>query len=209
MAIKDTIIQASVALFNAKGFTNVTMKQIADEIGISPGNLTYHFKTKELLIENIYDVMHEEARDFLVKSGYITLHDFEVAMNDFYEFNQKYRFFFNDVVAITNQFKSVAKKYETSNLERFKQGRKLIDYYVQTGRMVPETEDISYNQLIHTVWMTMAFWTAQTSLLDNESYQVNKTTPVALIWNQMFPFLTEKGWSEYREMKTYSNYSKT
>ena len=208
MAIKDTIMRTSVNLFNTKGFTYVTMKQIADELGISPGNLTYHYKTKEALIESIYDVMHEEAHDFLIKSGYITLHDFEVSMNDFYQFNQKYRFFFNDVVAITSQFKSVAKKYEASNLDRFKQGRSLIDYYVQTERMVPETENISYDQLIHTIWMTMAFWTAQTSLLESDSYLVNKTSPVSLIWNQMFPYLTEKGWSEYREMKTYSN-SKT
>lgn len=41
------------AMFNAHGFGHVTIEMLAGEIGIARGNLWYHFKTKQDLIEAI------------------------------------------------------------------------------------------------------------------------------------------------------------
>ena len=40
---KQKIVHASIKLFNENGVANVRLQQIADEIGISVGNLAYHF----------------------------------------------------------------------------------------------------------------------------------------------------------------------
>ena len=45
------IIHNAYALFMQKGFFNVSMREIAGTLGISVGNLTYHFKSKEELAE--------------------------------------------------------------------------------------------------------------------------------------------------------------
>lgn len=42
----DRIANAALRLFNRKGYGSTTLTEIAADIGISQGNLTYHFRTK-------------------------------------------------------------------------------------------------------------------------------------------------------------------
>ncbi|MBX3494756.1 MAG: TetR/AcrR family transcriptional regulator [Parvibaculum sp.] len=47
---KDRILAASLRLFNENGYDAVTTARISDEVGISEGNLWYHFRTKRDLV---------------------------------------------------------------------------------------------------------------------------------------------------------------
>lgn len=51
---RDRILQASLALFNAQGLPAVSTHKIAAELGMSPGNLHYHFKAKQLIVEWLF-----------------------------------------------------------------------------------------------------------------------------------------------------------
>ena len=44
--IKDEILQTAKLLFNQQGYEAVSMRDIARAVGISVGNLTYHFPRK-------------------------------------------------------------------------------------------------------------------------------------------------------------------
>ena len=51
---KDTrqaILDTAKALFNERGYNDVTLRDIAGAMSISKGNLTYHFKKKEDIVE--------------------------------------------------------------------------------------------------------------------------------------------------------------
>jgi len=49
----DRIVEAGRWLFNAKGYAATSLHEIAAEVGISQGNLTYHFPTKRDLAARI------------------------------------------------------------------------------------------------------------------------------------------------------------
>lgn len=54
MKTRDRILRASLALFNERGEANVSLAQIAARLGISEGNLWYHFRTKEDLVTALF-----------------------------------------------------------------------------------------------------------------------------------------------------------
>lgn len=55
MNTKERIIQASLELFNESGERAVTTNHIAFHLDMSPGNLYYHFRNKEKIIEAILE----------------------------------------------------------------------------------------------------------------------------------------------------------
>ena len=50
---RDRIIETAISLFNERGYGNVTTAILAKELGISEGNLWYHFNEKRALLSAI------------------------------------------------------------------------------------------------------------------------------------------------------------
>ena len=54
-ATRDRILEACRTLFNERGPAEVTTSEIAQCVGISEGNLHYHFRRKEQLVVALFD----------------------------------------------------------------------------------------------------------------------------------------------------------
>ena len=54
---KTRILKTAIQLFNEKGSQQITTNHIAQEMGISPGNLYYHYQNKEEIIREIFTLM--------------------------------------------------------------------------------------------------------------------------------------------------------
>lgn len=96
------ILDASLAMFNAQGESNVTTNHIADELEISPGNLYYHFRNKDDIIERLFS-RYETRIDqvMVVPLDHIPgLEDLWLQLHAIYECIWDYRFLFRDLVDI-------------------------------------------------------------------------------------------------------------
>ena len=51
---KDKILNTSRVLFNTFGYSNVTIRMIAKALQMSSGNLNYHFKKRDQILEALY-----------------------------------------------------------------------------------------------------------------------------------------------------------
>jgi AcrR family transcriptional regulator len=56
---RDRILKTTLALFNERGEAHVSLAQIAGRLGISEGNLWYHFRTKRELVEALFVELEE------------------------------------------------------------------------------------------------------------------------------------------------------
>lgn len=57
---KKQIAEAAVTLLINDGYSALSLQRVADESGISLGNLTYHFPTREKLIDAVVDSLINE-----------------------------------------------------------------------------------------------------------------------------------------------------
>ncbi len=66
---KQEIIGVASKLFLEKGYSETSPKMICDELGISTGNLTYYFPTKEHLLTELVKLLCKYQYDILVKEA--------------------------------------------------------------------------------------------------------------------------------------------
>ena len=62
---KERILATSLELFNRLGERNVTTNHIAEALGISPGNLYYHFRNKGDIVFALFERYQATVEAFL------------------------------------------------------------------------------------------------------------------------------------------------
>ena len=99
---RDRILKTALALFNEEGEAQVSTVEIAGVLEISPGNLYYHFKGKEAIIEALFDDFEEEIRQVLsapIKSA-LSIEDNWIYLYIVFEEINDFRFFYNNLTGI-------------------------------------------------------------------------------------------------------------
>ena len=61
----ERILEVTLELFNRFGEPNVSTTLISAELGISPGNLDYHYPAKDELINGLFNRYEAELNDLL------------------------------------------------------------------------------------------------------------------------------------------------
>ena len=102
---RQRILDTSLAMFNAQGEPNVTTNHIADELEISPGNLYYHFRNKDDIIEHLFGRYEERIDTALAApSGRLPgLEDVWLQLHLVFECIWDYRFLYRDLVDILSR----------------------------------------------------------------------------------------------------------
>lgn len=96
---RDKILNAALVLFNEQGERVVTTNHIAGHMGISPGNLYYHFRNKEAIILVLFEDFQQmlTAHIVLPEEKGITLEDKQQYLEALLAGMWKYRFIFRDL----------------------------------------------------------------------------------------------------------------
>ena len=108
---RHRILVASLLLFNEHGVPRTTINEIADEIDISPGNLNYHFRKKEDIVDALTAEFQADARKVLhpPESDAVSLDDFWWFVHHLLELKGTYRFMLTDTEVLADDFPKVAR----------------------------------------------------------------------------------------------------
>jgi AcrR family transcriptional regulator len=94
----ERILEVTLELFNRFGEPNVSTTAISAELGISPGNLYYHYPAKDELI-NVLFGRYETALDELLRAadGVANVEDAWLFFHMLFELIWRYRFLYRDL----------------------------------------------------------------------------------------------------------------
>lgn len=159
---RQRILDASLAMFNAQGEPNVTTNHIADELEISPGNLYYHFRNKDDIIEHLFG-RYEERIDAALSppSGRLPgLEDVWLQLHLVFECIWDYRFLYRDLVDILSRNRRLRIRFARILKRADEQAHLVMRGLSQAGVMratARELDAAATNVLvIATFWMNYA-----------------------------------------------------
>jgi AcrR family transcriptional regulator len=109
---RQRILDATLALYNARGEPQVATSLIATELGISAGNLHYHFRRKDALSAALLDRFVEEFDAVLPPAGWRADHveDAWLLLHLLLETVWRYRFLFRDLSGVMGRDRRAAQR---------------------------------------------------------------------------------------------------
>lgn len=201
---KAYILDRALKLFNKNGFVNVRLQHIADYGGISVGNLAYHFKHKDYIVEDLYDKLKEAQEKSLYE--FRMAHLFEEInrqLHVIFSCQKEYLFFYLDTLEVLRAYPSIKEKHQQHLTWQIQQIEWMFHYNVDRNTFQPPLKDGQYNQLAWLFWMTMDNWmyARQIKGLDH----LNEEDFISDLWLLMMPYLTEEANKELKMLITNSN----
>lgn len=203
MKTKQRIIQQAIESYNTEGLTNVTSRDLASSLGMSHGNLEYHFGNKEALLMAIYKRMKKDISDVYVEQGkeMDPFVHFNELLKRLETFQETYSFFNLDVLEISRKYPKVNKLLQKTFQVRKEQMAHFYERFRELGYFKREMGPDHYKRLQHTIRIVITFWNSQKEVLPYFSSAQNDSMSV-YVWDLLLPHMTAKGLEVYNNVIT-------
>lgn len=196
MTTKQKIIASSIKLFNRDGLTNVRLQQIADDVGISVGNLAYHYYSKEAIIKEIDHQLSELIAPVIdANRSFPSLMDFDTQLAHYYHLLTNYSFYFLDILEIKRKYPKLYQKRKQYIHQIILQIENWFQLNTQNGILQSEPRTRHYKIIAHTIWMIITFYMTQP--IDHGQPEDSERVFKEMVWSQVLPHFTETGRLEF------------
>ena len=157
MKTRDRILECALLLFNEQGEPNVSTLEIANELGISPGNLYYHFHGKEPLVLGLFERFEEELTPLLDPPLEVRLdaEDYWLFLHLIVERMAQYRFLFQDLSNLTGRLPKLARGMRNLLNALKRTLATLLANLKAQGQVISDTRALG--QLVEQITLTLLF----------------------------------------------------
>jgi AcrR family transcriptional regulator len=158
----ERILLASLELFNRFGVPNVSTTMIAADLGISPGNLYYHYPAKEELINGLFTRYEGALNELLPASqGVRDVEDAWFFMHSLFELVWQYRFLYRDLNDLLSNNRMLETHFKTVLHNKSRAMRQLLNGLSSSGAVridAREVEATANNMVVVvTYWLSFEY----------------------------------------------------
>ncbi|MCW2273139.1 TetR family transcriptional regulator [Rhodoblastus acidophilus] len=154
----ERILDTALKLFNTYGEPGVTTTAIADEMNISPGNLYYHYRCKDKIVEALFAAYRAEIEHTLAAPEQRPVHaeDAWLFLHLIFEAIHKYRFIYRDINEITSRYRVLGAQFKRILAHKRRTAAAILTGLVKAGELRASPQDVEALAVNMTVIAT--YW---------------------------------------------------
>lgn len=204
MATRETqrlIVETAIALFNEHGTKAISTNRIAEECRISRGNLHYHFRTKEEIVQAIFQQIDQEMDD-----SWYDDHHHPTMRHVYFMFARqidlfwRFRFFYRELSPLLQNDARLKLLLMRSRRKRIGELTLFFQELVKAGLLVEPKPPVSMESLLQISWLLTDQWLSHLDLHDIPVDVQNIEEGFDLVMQLFEPYLTDKAREEPRPM---------
>ena len=189
----ERILECAVALFNARGSHSVTTNHIAEELGMSPGNLYYHYRNKQEIIRDIFAKITARFAEAWTLPPEAGPEEIGSVFESVAEIYFSYRFFYLELPSLIAQDDVLKKEYAANQERKHSQIGDVISGFVSAGLMTPPSDERELRAWIENSWIINDFWLSYLAVSGRRITRESVRDGVMNFFYYMKPVLTKKG----------------
>lgn len=178
-------------LFNEQGIRSITTRHIAASMGISPGNLHYHFKHTEDVVTALFEQLkkkYDKIIDEVQQVSLTQLDDLVPIFNILYDQINNYRFLFIHFVEISIWIPEIKKDYQQLLLRREEEFKNWLDALTKQGVIV-NLADKTREGIIKKLFIVADFWISHNALYKQYTGDEARQDFVSTLRSVLSPFV--------------------
>lgn len=192
----ERILEVTLELFNRFGEPNVSTTLISAEMGISPGNLYYHYPAKEELINSLFDKYEKALNELLNASD--SVRDVEDAwffMHTLFELIWQYRFLYRDLNDLLSKNRRLETHFQFVLKNKTRAVTALLESMARSGSLQMDARAMEPTAtsmvVVLTYWLSFEYVRDPRKALEPESAQAALIRGAQHVLNLLVPYLEQ------------------
>jgi AcrR family transcriptional regulator len=156
----ERILEVTLDLFNRFGEPNVSTTLISAELGISPGNLYYHYPAKDELINSLFDRYEKALSELLNASdGVRNVEDAWFFMHTLFELIWQYRFLYRDLNDLLSKNRRLETHFQWVLKNKTRAVKTLLDGMSRAGVVTIDSREVEATSMVVvlTYWLSFEY----------------------------------------------------
>jgi AcrR family transcriptional regulator len=191
MRTRDRILKTALDLFNESGTAAVSTNHIAEALGMSPGNLYYHFRNKEEIIRALFEQQfaHTDALYVLPGDRLPTLSDLQGLVRATFAMAWEYRFIYRELIALLRRDDLLQQRWSEVRARGFAGFHELVALFVAAGVLRDPGDPAVVTRLAELCWLVSEFWLASVEISGEQVDARQIERGIALMLQVLSPYV--------------------
>ncbi len=152
----ERIVASALGLFNRFGEPNVAATMVAADLGISPGNLYYHYPGKEDIVNHLFGKYQHDLQALLSAAQDVKdLEDAWFFMHSLFELVWRYRFLYRDLNDLLSKYRQLEQQVKEVLADKHKAFLILLGRLSDKGWL---TQNLTERDSSATQMLVMLTW---------------------------------------------------
>jgi len=190
----ERILEVTLELFNRFGEPNVSTTLISAELGISPGNLYYHYPAKDELINSLFDRYEKSLSELLRAADNVrNVEDAWLFFHMLFELIWQYRFLYRDLNDLLSNNRRLETHFQFVLKNKSQAVQSVLDGLSRGGAMHIEARDVepvaTAMVVVLTYWLSYEYVRDPRKALEPESASAALLRGAFHVLSLLLPYL--------------------